>query len=264
MRWRESENRKSNRSSFQFSLLALFGLQLAAAILVAVAIRLHNSGYFPALFSLHTLVALLPILTVCVLNAAGLVSGRTSAEMSLVFYVFAFMLPAIGLQNDAIFGVLAFGLSFLGAAILLDWIVGNTLFTWAMIACLMGAAANVLFMVGYVTSLTAAAKRIRLGRSTATLGFCLSLMVVVPLNLHGNLTGIYLGHGLWVASMLALALGGWRMRYPENRSGDSAENTDPLGSGGITCKSAPTGDESSNPSPERALNAFSILSPEHR
>ena len=80
----------------------------------------------------------------------------------------------------------------------------------------------VMFIVRGVFAL-AVARRCNLGRKSlvfsqwsATLAFCCALAAIVPLGLCEGQLPIYLGYGVWVASLLALALGSWRLSRDES------------------------------------------------
>ena len=76
----------------------------------------------------------------------------------------------------------------------------------------MGALANTSFIGGYLAFLAFVIwqKGIGVARWSATLGFCLSLLVILPLAWSTELNGVYIGYGLWVSSLLALTIGSWR------------------------------------------------------
>ena len=194
----------------QFGLRVLFGLTLAAAILARMVIVFRDSRYFHALWSLHALMAALPIYGVFVVRFTGVLRGRRLAVLSLAIFGVALVTPALRLGGDLAFGWVAFLLSFVGVGLFQHWGWSGESF-WYPIACTMGALANLSFIVGYATYLTSAVwhKGIRLSRWSATLGSCLSLSVIVPLVLSTELNEVYLGHGLWATSLLALALGSW-------------------------------------------------------
>jgi hypothetical protein len=194
----------------QFGLRVLFGLTLAAAILARMAIVFRDSRYFHALWSPHTLIATLPIYGVFVVWFTGVLRGRRLAVLSLAIFGVALVTPALRLGGDLVFGWGAFLLSFVGVGLFQNWESSGESF-WYPIACMMGALANLSFIAGYVAYLTFLVwhKGIRLSRWSAALGSCLSLSVIVPLALSSELNEVYLGHGLWTTSLLALALGSW-------------------------------------------------------
>ena len=151
--------------------------------------------------------AVLPMVSVFLVNATASISGRVSAHLSLPILGLAILMPAIRLASDLLFGYGATLFSFLGIGFFKTWgSSGEEL--WYPIACWAGLLVNVTFLVGYISFLSGA---IRLARWTASIGFCLSVFVTVALALSTELNGIYLGHGLWMTSLLALSLGSWRM-----------------------------------------------------
>ncbi len=202
----------SDRTPHQFSLRTLFGVMLGAAILMGVAVAFRDSRYFHALWSLHALLAALPILGIYTVDVTAVVRGRRLAIISLAIYGVALATPALRLGSDLTFGFFAFLLSFVGIDLFNDW--GSSGFHWYPIACTMGAVANISFIVGYGSFVTFVIwnKGIYLARWSATLGSCLALFVILPLCLSAKLNGVYIGYGFWTASLLALAFGSWRVQ----------------------------------------------------
>ena len=182
------------------SLWKLCGIALAAAVLIRIVFTVGEPRQFRSLWSLHALIAALPILGVYIIHAATPVTGRRLGLASLLIFGVALALPAIHLRGD-IFGLVAFVYSFLA------FHPGN----WGSIPLTMGALSNLSFLVGYLAFLAFVLwqKGIRLARALATLGFCLSILVILPLAWSNDLQSVFLGYGLWVASQLALALGSW-------------------------------------------------------
>lgn len=196
----------------QFSLRALFRVTLAAAILVGVAVVFRDSGRVRALWSPHALLAALPILGIFVIHATAVINRRRLAVASLAIYCVALATPALRLTNTnhPMFGYFAFLLSFVGIGLFFGGAgLINDRF-WFPIACTMGALANISFILGYVSFLRFVIWRRGnyWTRWSATLASCLSLSVILPLAQSKNLSGVYLGYGLWVTSLLALAFGG--------------------------------------------------------
>ncbi|MHB8897807.1 MAG: hypothetical protein ACYC6Y_03565 [Thermoguttaceae bacterium] len=204
-------NDEPGKKPLQFTLRTMFGVALAAAILMGLAVSFRDSRYFHAFWSPHALIAAIPILGVFAVNATAAINERRLAVLSLVIYGIALATPALRLASDLVSGYSAFLLSFIGVGLFSDWGSHGEHF-WYPIACTMGAVANVSFMVGCVSFLTSVLwrKGIGLARWSSTLGACLSLSVILPLALSTELNAVYLGYGLWAASLLALALGSWR------------------------------------------------------
>ena len=173
------------------------------------AILFRDLRHSHALWSLHALVAALPILGIFVVNASAVFEGRRLAIISLAIYGVAFAMPAFRLGGDMAFGVEAFYFSFLGIDLFGEWARDGHF--WYPIACTIGILANISFILGYISCL---GNGILLTRWLATIGSCLSLFVIFPLVLSTELNGIYLGYGLWVTGLLALALGSWRIAIP--------------------------------------------------
>ena len=155
---------------------------------------------------------------VFLLNATSTLSGRQSAHLSLLILGVAIVMPANRLASDLLFGYGATIFSFWGIQLFNEWGPRGEEF-WYPISCLAGLLVNFAFLVGYISFLSGG---IRLARWTASIGFCLSIFVTLALALSTELTGIYIGHGLWMTSLLALSLGSWRA---EETGGDPHELT---------------------------------------
>jgi hypothetical protein len=149
--------------------------------------------------------ALIPILAVIVLSVTRLLSGSLLAALSLPVFCVSLLMPAVGgmgLRSGMSPGWEMFAYSFFPGCL-------TGLFPLAA----MGAIANVSFIAGYLGCLYFLIGRGGLSwtRWIATFGCCMSLLAIIPLGLHFNHVTVGIGHGLWVASLLALALGCHRM-----------------------------------------------------
>ena len=133
---------ESERTPRQFHLWTWWGVTLAAAILMGVAaILFRDLRHSHALWSLHALVAALPILGIFVVNASAVFEGRRLAIISLAIYGVAFAMPALNLGGDMTFGVEAFYFSFLGIELFGEWGSRDEHF-WYPIACTIGILAS--------------------------------------------------------------------------------------------------------------------------
>ena len=193
----------SKRKSFQFSLLTLLTLLSLAAILVAAHLALRTSSRFHSLSSPHMLLTVLPIVGCVALHAKRLVRPQRVAALSVGFYAVSMALPALRLAEGMILGYGALLCSFLGVGM-----EGQPAF---FISCVLGCAANVGFLLAYVAFLiwSVSGKGLVATRWIASISTALTLVVILPLSFTGALNGLYLGYGVWAASILALTLGSW-------------------------------------------------------
>lgn len=146
---------------------------------------------------------LLPMLGVVLAGATGVIRGRSLAGCSLALFTVSLGLPAIRLAGDLVFGYAAFALSFFGIRMFPDWGSSGEHF-WYPVACASGVVVNLLYPAGYLSLLLG---RLGMASRCATLGLLFSWFVTLALVLSSELNGIYVGHGLWVASLMALSLG---------------------------------------------------------
>lgn len=118
------------------------------------------------------------------------------------------MTHGLRLGGDLTLGYACFFLSYVGIGLFNDCGLNGEHF-WYPICCTMGALANTSFVAGSLGLLFSGKgnKRLRLARYSGLTGSILSLLVILPLALSTELNGLYIGHGLWVASFLALAIG---------------------------------------------------------
>jgi hypothetical protein len=131
-----------------------------------------------------------------------------AAMVPAVLFLSSLVTPALHLGADLAFGYTAFYLSFLGILLFSTMHQNNWESIFAPIACTMGAVANLSFIVGYICFLSR--RRILWAFRASILSSCLSIVVLPPLFLTGNLKGLSVGYGLWVASSFALAVASWR------------------------------------------------------
>lgn len=206
--------------SRQFSVRTLFGVTSAVAVLMGLALAILDQRCFRALWSYHAVLATVPIIGVWIVPATGLVSGRRLAFLSLAVFGVALLVPALRFEGMG-FGWQAFGLSFFGTFVGIytfpDWRTSEE--TCLYLASTIGAVANVIFLVGYVSFVTSViwGRGLHLARWSASIGSCLALLVVFPMCLGNGLNSIYIGYGLWIAAMVALALGSWTTSVERGR-----------------------------------------------
>jgi hypothetical protein len=131
----------------------------------------------------------------------------------------------MGGGNEIEFGVQAAIMSFAGVQYLWDpnihggIVVGSatvpvpfltfTIETSLIVACVLGASANLAYAIG-IASYWIARKRQRAftwSRRAATVAMCLAIPAIVVMCLEVGPDTFYPGCGIWIASFLALALG---------------------------------------------------------
>jgi hypothetical protein len=200
---------KSEKRKFQFRIQSLLGLTLAAAVLMALGIAFGGSRYFGVFWSVNSLIAVLPILAVVALNALWNWSNGLQVLFSFTLFFASLVMPAIKLASDVVFGIQALMFSFVGIILFGEWGPSGEQF-WYPIACTLGGIANILFFVTLVRSLFSGLNARRACQLSTGSSF-LSIFVIFALACSGELNAIYLGYGLWAASMLTLAIGTWRV-----------------------------------------------------
>jgi hypothetical protein len=193
----------------QYSVRDLLTLTLVVAIVLTIGVLCQGSRYFGAFFTLWASVALVPIVAVWLSGRWRLVPAPWLAHGAVILYFTSMCVPALTLGGDLVFGWMAWLLSFVGVLLFSDWqmsLVGEQ--TWYPVACTMGAAVNVAFVIAYVAHLLSNQRpRIAtLARRIAKLGSLLALLVLFPLGLSGELDAIYPAYGMWAASVMGLYL----------------------------------------------------------
>lgn len=196
-----------------YALLIPFGL---IALLAAVAVPLRDSRYFGALFSASAALALTPVVAVVVLSAANVIRGRKLALASMGVYLIALLTPAIHLDGDIAYGWRATLLSVFGMT-LFGEMRGQGEGLWYPIACALGLAANASYLLGYAALCVPVwrRRRPRLPLRAGAFSAVSAVAVIIPLALSRDLNGIYVGHGLWLATFLALELGAQEAPWPQ-------------------------------------------------
>ncbi|HEY3391096.1 MAG TPA: hypothetical protein VGK58_00160 [Lacipirellulaceae bacterium] len=209
------------RHARQFSLRELLVLTFAASLILAIAVSSRGSTRFGALSSPWALAALSPIVAVLVVGRFQLASPRALAALSIAIYAASLCTPALGFElgsSSAIWGYQALHFSL--------WIfpelVSNFLDSWTFdrlwgpVVCLMGNLTNVAFVVSVILFFvgTKNPKAYAFCRRTALLGALMAIAVLTAFLFEGDIKVIYPGYGLWIASLLAMALAAKRARSP--------------------------------------------------
>lgn len=209
----------------QFSIRDQLRLTLVVSIVLMIGVLASRSERFQAFSTIWTALSLVPIAAVLVAYRWRLVSPRKLVLASVLGYAPALGLPAIGGGDEIEFGAQAAFMSFVGLQYLWDphvhssVVVGGatlpvpfmtfTIETSLIVACVLGASANLAYFIG-VASYWIARKRQRAftwSRRAATIATSLTIPAIVVLCLDSNPDSFYPGCGLWIASFLALALG---------------------------------------------------------
>lgn len=195
--------------------LNAFPIIMIGVVLGAFVFR--DTRYFRFLWSMHALVAVIPILGVLRVHVATVGHARLLAVTALAVYGASMAMPALRLGGDLVFGWGAVLLSFDGLEMFWGWGGSGTGF-WYPIACSFGVVVNISFVLGGGAFLRG---RIFVARRLATTAAILSASVLLPLCMSGKLDSIYAGYGMWTSSALLLALGSWRAPTEIQSVGDS-------------------------------------------
>jgi hypothetical protein len=225
MDFQQNPNQSAAPTARQFSVRNLLQLTLIVSILLMIGVLASRTERFQAFSTAWTALSLVPIVAVLVAHRWQLVSPRKLVLASMLGYVAALGLPSFGGGNEFEFGVQAAFMSFVGLQYLWDpsvhgnVVVGGgtfpapfmmfTIETSLIIACVLGASANLAYFFGIV-SYGIARKRQRAftwSRRAAIIATSLTIPAIVVLCLDSNPDTFYPGCGLWIASFLALALG---------------------------------------------------------
>jgi hypothetical protein len=201
------------RQARQFSLRELLILTFAASLILAIAVSSRGSKRFGALSSPWAFAALLPIVAVLVVGRFQLASSRTLAVASIAIYVASLCTPAIGLalgSSSAIWGYQALRFSmWIFPELVSNFVECSSLDRlWGPIVYLMGNLTNVGFVASVVLFLVGTKKpsAFTLCRRVALLGAVMATAVLTAFLFEGDIKVIYPGYGLWIASLLAMAL----------------------------------------------------------
>jgi hypothetical protein len=138
---------------------------------------------------------------------------RTSRLLALGGHALSLCVPAIKLGSDWCSGYQATFLAFVG--IVSPGQIPPTYY----VACLLGAAANILLDAGYAATLT---RRYGAGFAFSSVATVLTIAVLLPLAASHNLNGLLIGHLLWVASAGLLMFASGRLGLGSSSSGRSA------------------------------------------
>lgn len=222
MDFQQNPNQPAARPARQFSIRDLLQLTLIVSILLTIGVLARGTEHFQAFSTAWTAVSLLPVVMVLVAYRWQLVSRRTLVVASVLGYVAALCLPSVGGGSEIEFGAQLAIMSFAGLQYLWDPSVrasigyGNapvpiviaTVETSLIIACALGAAANVSFWIGVVSSWFGRKRprALQLACRAAICATSLAIPAVFVMCLDTHTTTFYPGCGLWIASFLALAL----------------------------------------------------------
>jgi hypothetical protein len=138
---------------------------------------------------------------------------RHLALAALGGHVVSLCVPAIKLGSDWLSGYQATYLAFVG--IVSPGQIPATYY----VACLLGAAANILLVAGYAATLT---RRYGAGFAFSSTATALTIAVLLPLAASHKLNGLLIGHPLWVASAGLLTFISGRLWLGSSSSGPSA------------------------------------------
>jgi hypothetical protein len=206
-------NHMPPRQARQFSLRDLLVATFAVSLILAIGVLSRGSEQYGALSSPWALAALAPI--ACVLAAARfqLLSARGLAIASVALYAASLSTPALGLDlssSSPIWGYHALYFSL----VFFPEIVSNFLESpgfhqaWGTAVYLMANLANfafvasvMLFLVGYKNP-----RAFKYCRRVSLSGAALPVVVLIAFLLESDITLIFPGYGLWIASFLAMAL----------------------------------------------------------
>jgi hypothetical protein len=150
-------------------------------------------------------------------NARGAPNLRERALRRLVLlalggHVASLCVPAIKLGSDWVSGYQATHLAFVGIVS-----PGQIRATY-YVACLLGAAANLLLFVAYVATL---ARRYGTSLAFSAAATLLTIAVLVPLAASHKLNGLMIGHALWTASAGLLTFASGRLWSGSSSRGPS-------------------------------------------
>jgi hypothetical protein len=200
----------------QFSLRSLFALTSAVAIALSISFLCRGSKNFSSLASPWTAVSLLFPVAVWFSYRWQLATCRSLLGVAVTSYLCAMASPALHMKDEFLWGWLVWlqsfwGLSFLFGGREIDggWLFGIiTVPVNVPIQCAIGAVANVAFILSLIARVAARKRPVamRISNRLAWLAGVLSIFVMVPLCLGGDLVAFYPGFGMWAASCVALAL----------------------------------------------------------
>jgi hypothetical protein len=200
-----------------FFLRWVVPLIFAALAIAAVGGLVSHSWSGHALASPWALWALMIVAAVWAADRFQLVAPPILAAASVVLYGLSMCVPALSTSDvDGAITLVMGWSAFLGSFLVLPGFVVELLFgrnvssseIWSLVVFIMGALANLAFIVGY-TLLLVGSVRPRwktAAHDAALIGAILSLAIVVPMS-FGDSFVVYPGYGLWAASSLALWLG---------------------------------------------------------
>lgn len=178
-------------------------IEISSAVWGLVSSQHPRPGEARYVDQIHGMLALLPPAAILLLAAFGGISGRALASWSAMLCLLALALP---MWNDV------WGFAALPACVLC---VGALVYPDGRdlgLAASLGLAANLLFTAAYVAYWRMNRNpigRLRFARVGSVIALACALAAIYPLSGVGGQMPIYMGYGVWVAGLLALAIGSW-------------------------------------------------------
>jgi hypothetical protein len=206
-------NHMPPRQARQFSLRELLVLTLVASLILAIGVLSRGSEQFGAFSSPWALAALAPIACVMVVARFQFLSSRGLATLSIALYAASLCTPAIGLDlgsSSPVWGyhALYFSLVFFPEIVTnfiespgLHQAWGTAVYLMANMANFAFVASVMLFLAGYKNP-----RAFKYCRRVSLSGAVLPVVVLIAFLLESDITLIFPGYGLWIASFLAMAL----------------------------------------------------------
>jgi len=214
------------RQARQFSVRELLILTFAVSLILTVGIVSRDSKHFGAFSSLWALASLAPVAIILTIGRFRFASPRVLAFASIVFYAASLCTPAIGLRifnsPSIIWGWQALYVSAISIVELPDFFIELLSFeawgddAFGALAYVMGNIVNVAYFLAVILFFVGIKKpkALTLCRRASIFSAVLATAVMMSLALTTDLTAIYPGYGLWVASCLALAFAARRVNSP--------------------------------------------------
>jgi hypothetical protein len=208
------------RQARQFSVRELLVLTLATSLILAIGVSSRGSTYFGAFSSVWALAALSPVVGVLIVVRFRLTSSRALAIGSIVLYGASLCSPAVGIQvmssPSTIWGFQAIYLSVWILAAGMQDLLQHGSFGDALEAAVyvMSIAANIAFVLSAIFFFIGIkqSKTLTTCWRVSLLGAVLGIAVLAVFLLDGDIKVIYPGYGLWISSLLAMALAAKRAR----------------------------------------------------
>lgn len=163
----------------------------------------------------HAAVALVPPIAVLVLASLRLVSAYALAISSAAICILALLLPIC----REVWGFMALPACFVFAPLCTD---SREIYLGS--AAAIGAAANLFFATAYMAYWKIGGQsnaRLNFARLASVVAIGCAVAALYPLTRLSELMPIYMGYGVWIAGLLALAIGSWNTSIAD--TADSAE-----------------------------------------